>query len=59
MMAMTDQEKKPVRGQGKEDVRFRAVVKRLLDTPPMHKRSKPAPSKADARSRRAKRGKDE
>jgi len=56
---MTDQEKKPVRGQGKEDVRFRAVVKRLLDTPPMHKRSKPAPSKADARSRRAKRGKDE
>jgi hypothetical protein len=42
MKAMTDQEKKPVRGQSKDDAQFRAVVKRLLDTPPMHKTAKPA-----------------
>jgi len=34
-----DQEKQ---GQTKQDAQFRAVVKRLLDTPPMHKKGKPA-----------------
>jgi hypothetical protein len=29
--------------------RFRAVVKRLLDTPPMHKAAKPKPKRKKAR----------
>jgi len=36
---MADEEKKVDRGSG-TDAQFRAVVKRLLDTPPMHKTAK-------------------
>lgn len=45
--AMTDQKNEPTQDQKPNDAQFRAVVKRLLDTPPQHKASKASPKVAE------------
>jgi hypothetical protein len=51
---MIDQKNKPSQDQKPDEAQFRAVVKRLLDTPPpMHKTGKrPATKRAPGRSKR-------
>ncbi len=39
---MTTKGKTESQAPAESDAKFRAVVKRLLDTPPMHKTAKPA-----------------
>lgn len=53
---MVENDQKPERDAPRDDRKFRAVVKRLLDTPPMHKTKdtekspKRVPSKKEARA---------
>lgn len=49
---MATHDKPQVATQTQTDTEFKAVVKRLLDTPPKHKTGRPKPRKVQAATRK-------